>query len=203
MQEAITNMVQSGQELAQYLMRRGFNLQEGGVLAEQQYFFSELLRTRPEIQLVGEIGFNAGFSAVTFLGTREDTSLISFDLMEYDYSEYCKSYVNEEFPGRHTLVPGDSTKTVLAWKAENTAVQFDLIFIDGGHDSETACADIDNMRRLAHSNTLVVMDDLVPEKSWGEGPTYAWNQAIEQGKIREITRCETTTRRWGVGTYII
>jgi hypothetical protein len=53
-----------------------------------------------------------------------------------------------------------------------------LILIDGGHDYEVAAADLRNARSLARSDSLVVMDDVVPWKSFGQGPAQVWQKAV-------------------------
>ena len=60
-----------------------------------------------------EIGFNAGHSALLFLAiTPPETKVVSFDLGEYAYVFAAKRYIDSVFPGRHTLVTGDSTNTI-------------------------------------------------------------------------------------------
>ena len=46
---------------------------------------------------------------------------------------------------------------------------FDLIFIDGGHDIETAKSDLALAHSLSHSHTVVIMDDVLPSVYWGRG----------------------------------
>jgi hypothetical protein len=86
------------------------------------------------------------------------------------------------FPGRHSLILGDSRITVPAY-SEQRVRPFDLILIDGGHSYEVAAADLNNARSLALANTLVIMDDIVPWQPWGEGPTRAWQKAISAGWV--------------------
>ena len=94
-----------------------------------------------------EIGFNAGHSALLFLAiTPPTTKVVSFDLGEYAYVFAAKRYIDSLFPGRHTLVTGDSTVTIPKYEEQvahrmkdiNTAppMRFDIIFIDGGHQND-------------------------------------------------------------------
>ncbi|MCA9335131.1 class I SAM-dependent methyltransferase [Candidatus Saccharibacteria bacterium] len=143
------------------------------------------LAQQPGVKRIAEIGFNAGMSSYAFLYANPDATVVSFDLGEYDYGPPAKDIIDEEFPGRHELIFGDSTKTVLEYHAAHPEEKFDLIFIDGGHDYETARADIRNMRKLAAENAIVVTDDLTPWLAWGEGPHRAWTEAIEWGVIEQ------------------
>ena len=148
-----------------------------------------------------EIGFNAGHSALLFLAiTPPETKVVSFDLGEYAYVFVAKRYIDSVFPGRHTLVTGDSTITipkyeehVAHWrKNPDTAppLRFDFIFIDGGNQNDIPMKDIINSQRLiAGANTLVAIDDIcrVPERHahYTIEPTKAWAQMVRSGVISE------------------
>ena len=66
-----------------------------------------------------------------------------------------------------------------------------MIFIDGGHDYETAYADLLNCKQLAHSETIVIMDDIVKNKryeaEWTIGPSKAWNNLIKLNMLKELS----------------
>jgi len=148
-----------------------------------------------------EIGFNAGHSALLFLAiTPPETKVVSFDLGEYAYVFAAKRYIDSVFPGRHTLVTGDSTFTIPNYEEQvahrmnnpNSAPphRFDLIFIDGGHQDDIPLKDIMNSQRLARSpDTIVAIDDIcrVPTRHahYTVEPTKAWEQMIDAGFIRE------------------
>jgi predicted O-methyltransferase YrrM len=91
-------------------------------------------------------------------------------LGEHRSSRIAKKLIDERFPGRHTLICGDSRKTVPEFKASNPDLRFDLVFIDGGHDYEVPKADLLNMRELASEGTAVILDDLIPWFAFGRGP---------------------------------
>ena len=148
-----------------------------------------------------EIGFNAGHSALLFLAiTPPETKVVSFDLGEYAYVFAAKRYIDSVFPGRHTLVTGDSTVTIpkyeeqVAHRMKNpeTAppLRFDFIFIDGGHQNDIPMKDILNSQRLASGpHTLVAIDDICRDTShhahYTIEPTKAWAQMISCGVITE------------------
>jgi predicted O-methyltransferase YrrM len=106
-----------------------------------------------------EIGFNAGHSSEFFLLNSEAT-VISFDLGEHDYGKECKKYIDLRFPGRHTLILGDSTETLKTF-ADINPLKFDFIFINGGYHYNVALSDIIQCQRLAHPNSIVLVDDVV------------------------------------------
>jgi FkbM family methyltransferase len=148
-----------------------------------------------------EIGFNGGHSALLFLSiTPPETKVVSFDLGEYAYVFAAKRYIDSVFPGRHTLVTGDSTTTIPNYeeqvahrlKIKETAppLKFDLIFIDGGHQDDIPLKDILNSQRLARDDkTIVAIDDICRNPSrhahYTVEPTKAWDQMVHTGVITE------------------
>lgn len=170
------------------------------------------LAARPGVGLVCEIGFNAGFSSWAFLQASPSVRVCSFDLAHYVYSRPAKAHIDELFPGRHTLIPGDSRSTVPRFVAEHPGLQFDLLFIDGDHTLEGARADLENLRPLAAPGAMVVMDDITPWEPWGVGPTRAWLEAVEaryvahRALFRDGVAVATieppASRSWAVGQYV-
>ena len=199
-------------EIEQYLRSRGEEITEGSTSAEELEFFVQLLKDNPEIQFVGEIGFNAGISSCAFLYARGNIRVISFDIGTHKYVKDAKEFIDARFSGRHTLVWGNSLETVPSFAEHNPDTKFGLIFIDGGHDYHTVITDLRNMRKLATQDTIIVMDDLTPWERWGRGPTKAWREAVGTGLIREIGvykngvsvenfKGSSPDRIWGVGYY--
>jgi predicted O-methyltransferase YrrM len=183
---------------------------EGSANAEQLAFL-RATADRDEIQRIGEIGFNAGFSSYAFLSANPRAHVTSFDLAEHEYVSTAKEHIDDEFPGRHTLIAGDSQQTIPLFADSGHDITFDLIFIDGGHTYDVALADIRNMKRLAHASTVLIFDDLLPHKPWGEGPIRAWREAIDAGIVVqsglfqdgvevEAVRPDAA-RGWAVGRY--
>jgi len=153
---------------------------------------------------VMEIGFNAGHSAEVFLENNKTLILTSFDLGLHNYVKTSKEYIDSVYPGRHTLIIGDSNVTVPEYSINNKDVKFDVIFIDGGHEYTIAKADLENCFKLAHKDTIVIIDDTIFKKQWVQhytiGPTRTWTEHLEQNKIIEINRREYQPGRgmcWG------
>jgi predicted O-methyltransferase YrrM len=198
-------------EMISFLKDRGqWPLAEGSSSPEQQDYLRRLVR-RSSARLVGEIGFNAGFSSLTFLSASTDVQVVSFDIASRDVVGHAKEFVDAKYPDRHELIIGDSTLSVPRYRMQQPATYFDIVFIDGGHDYETVREDISNMRALSHPGTSVVIDDLTPWLWWGEGPTRAWTEAISHGTIvpveifkdgRLVRDIEPPGERsWALGRY--
>jgi len=169
---------------------------EGYVTEAQQTFFTSFLQNEKRIITIAEIGFNAGHSSETLLLARPNTQVTSFDLMMHDYTATGKKYIDIKYPGRHTMVAGDSRVTVNKFAKENPGVTFDLIFIDGGHGYDIAKTDIMNMKKLARADTLVVFDDIQYKR-----PRRAWERCVEKGIVEEIERFGNNERMWVLGKY--
>lgn len=102
-----------------------------------------------------EIGFNAGHSALLYLLANPYSMIHFFDLGEHRYSRLCFDYLNEKFPGRLSVIWGDSTVTI----PQYPNCLFDFIHIDGGHTRFIAESDVHNCRSLAKSHARVMIDD--------------------------------------------
>jgi predicted O-methyltransferase YrrM len=179
------------------------NVTEGYTTEAQRRHIQALIQQyAPNAKRILEIGFNAGHSADNFLKMNKDIQVVSFDLGEHDYGKPAKAYIDATYPGRHTLILGDSTKTIPKYAS---SAPFDVIFIDGGHAYEVARDDLENCRRLGHSQTLLLMDDTVrtrPEwvRGHNEGPNRAWLECLTKNKVREFGFVDYTDGRgmsWG------
>lgn len=150
-----------------------------------------------------EIGFNGGHSSNFFLENSQ-ANIVSFDLNEHSYVKYGKIYIDTLYENRHTLITGDSTKTI----PEYHHSKFDLIFIDGGHTYNVSKLDLENCKRLADPNTIVIMDDTCFNNSWlapwNVGPNKAWLEAKSKNFIKENFTADYSIGRgmsWGLYNF--
>ncbi len=190
-----------------YLKSRGFTFFEGYSQEVQQQVLDLIKLTDKENINIMEIGFNAGHSAEVFLQNNPTARLTSFDFGSHDYVMPAKEYIDYAFPDRHTLLLGDSKMSIPLFLMSNKGKTFDFIFIDGGHDYETAKADLTNCFKLAHKDTIVVMDDTMYKNEWehsyNTGPTQVWREFLQENKIIEINKrdyCPGRGMSWG--TYV-
>ncbi len=175
--------------LSEYLKSKGFSCFEGysQQVPKQVERLKELIKGNNIIEVM-EIGFNAGHSAEIFLSTNLNIKLTSFDIGIHNYTAIGKEYIDITYPNRHTLILGDSTQSVVKYIEENPNKKFDLLFIDGGHEYGVAKADITNCKRLAHKDSVVIVDDIVKNgiRSWNLGPNRAWKEELENKSIKEL-----------------
>ena len=193
--------------ISEFLSTRDFNTYEGNSQEIPRQVKDLIELTKNSNISVMEIGFNAGHSAEIFLKNNPSLTLTSFDLGSHEYILTAKEYIDITYPNRHTLILGDSTKTVPKYINDNLEKKFDIIFIDGGHDYNIAKSDLENCRNLANKDTIVIIDDTIYTKSWVRsytvGPTRTWNEHIKNGTITNINNVDYINGRgmsWG--TYI-
>ncbi len=191
-------------KITQFLKSHGFHEFEGYSQQVPKQIEDLLYLTNRPINNVMEIGFNAGHSAELFLENNPSMTLTSFDLGAHPYVSTAKYFIDTVYPNRHTLILGDSRVTVPDYSKKNPQTRFDIIFIDGGHQYDIAKKDILNCIKLAHHDTLVLLDDTMYtpawEKNWTIGPTRAWIEQVQEGKIIEFFRRDYAPGRgmsWG------
>ena len=190
--------------LASFLNNSGLNMVEGYSQQIPEQVEDLLnLTNKPNINIM-EIGFNGGHSAEVFLQNNKDLTLTSFDLGVHNYVIPAKKYIDANYPNRHTLILGDSRKTIPNYLEKNKDIKFDIIFIDGGHDYEIANEDMKNCFHLAHKDTIVILDDTIfikeLNREWNIGPTRTWLEYLHQNKIIELNRKHYSPGRgmtWG------
>lgn len=170
----------------------------GHIRSQEAKIFHEIIKMHPhKIQKVAEIGFCLGHSSESFLTIDSDITVVSFDMMYNWWNDLGKQYIDWKYPNRHQLVRGDSTKTVPEFINKNTNEIFDLIFIDGGHEYHVALQDIMNMKHLANSNTLLIVDDIEFNQV-----NDAWDFCVRKGIVEEIGRYTGFGLGCLVGRYI-
>lgn len=170
---------------------------------EQVAYVTDLLRRHPDIRTILEIGFNGGLSAAAMLEARDDTTVVSFDIGRWEYVRDAKALVDEKFPGRHTLVVGDSVDTVPRFDPARKGT-FDLAFIDGGHEAPVPAADIRNTLEFLKPGALVLVDDYCA--AYGRhGVIDAYDDAVAQGWYETVEGpFEGTERRgWIVARKVL
>jgi len=148
--------------------------------------------------LIIEIGFNAGHSAEVFL-KHTFARVVSFDLGDHVYVNKAKEYIDQNYPERHTLILGDSAKTVPRF-LRTLEDKPKLVFIDGNHSYEGALTDL---RNDWGKGTIIVMDDIVKEPTWNtdwtEGPGRAWKETVNENRASEICHFDYN---WGRGMVL-
>jgi len=179
----------------------------GAMPIQVDYYYR--LATLPLINTVCEVGFNAGHSVAVWLQANEKSYVYNFDFVEIPYQAATIDYLKGRFGSRFELIQGDSTVVVPKWADEHPNVKCDLISIDGGHSEAVAYADMKNFAKLAHVDTLVVLDDICRNclgkaGGWTAGPTAAWDRAVSEKILRPVKRYDNDEwhRGWCVARFV-
>jgi predicted O-methyltransferase YrrM len=135
-------------------------INEGYVTEDQIVRLQELIKEDSSIRRILEVGFNGGNSVATMLSVRNSIEVVSFDIGTHTYIAKAKKLIDAMFPARHTLVIGNSTKTIPEYFKNNKNHIFDAAFIDGGHHGNVPYLDIMNVCKLVKPGGLIVIDDL-------------------------------------------
>jgi predicted O-methyltransferase YrrM len=169
----------------------GVEIHEGSICQPEADYLSGLVRDRGAIR-VAQVGLGYGWSAWAFLSANPDLVLKSFDLGGHPAiaDGSVQRVIETHFPGRHTVVLGDSRVTLLEDRAS-----YDLVFIDGGHDVDTALADLIN---LSSPGCVVVIDDL---DDGYPGVQRAWEAMKVTKAVWELARFTDGSHGWAIGVY--
>ena len=181
---SIANNFAYGNSIDQFLQTAGYNLRndiEGHSKSEHFEKFHQIFNQNKHIKTITEIGFNAGHSCQFFLQkivenntqSIKEIEMVSFDIILHDYCFYSKVYIDKAFPKMHLLIAGDSNEAVQMYHSLNPLKKFDLIFIDGDHTYQKALLDIENMKNLAHKDTILIIDNIAPHRGVGIQVCYS------------------------------
>jgi len=107
-----------------------------------------------------EFGFNTGWSSALLLTMFSNVKVSSIEIADIDSAKEGVKILEQKFPGRHSIVWGDSQKIckdVMTGKKKLPLDMYDLAFIDGGHWPEIVQKDIELSMYLGIKN--FVFDD--------------------------------------------
>jgi predicted O-methyltransferase YrrM len=172
---------------------------EGSAISEQIDYYYTFLKNNKHIKRIVEIGFNAGVSAATFLASRDDIQVISFDIGMHNYVLKIKKELDKMFPGRHSLIIGDS-KDVLPMINNffNISQQpVDLLFVDGDHRDPMPLIDIQNALKWIGSQGVLIVDDICAIHG-SMGVNQAVEKCLNEKKIVLLEHKLARDRGWGV-----
>lgn len=144
------------------------------LLSEKRYNLFSIAR---KAKYIMEIGFNAGHSALIYLLANNSSKIQFFDIGYHRYSKLCYDFLDREFPGRLSIMWGDSLVTVPIF---HTYIKYDLIHIDGGHSTEIAYGDIMNCKRFTHPDSIIIFDDTETEHLYDMLRTMFTNGQLKQ-----------------------
>lgn len=142
-----------------------------------------LLKLSENKSKICEIGVNAGHSLLLMVSANPEAEYLIFDLNGHAYTKPCVDYIKNAYPStKITEVYGDSNVTLKQYIESNELHTFDLIHIDGGHETETVENDFTHTQKLLTKDGIVIFDDY----NFGNIKTVIDNY-VDKGVISEYT----------------
>ena len=143
-----------------------------------------LLKLSENKSKICEIGVNAGHSLLLMVSNNPEAEYLIFDLGGHAYTRPCVQYIKDAFPNtKITEVYGDSNITLKQYIDSNDFHTFDLIHVDGGHDTTTVENDFTNTKYMLARNGIVIFDDYNFENIRNAIDNY-----VDKGVISEYTK---------------
>ncbi|ELT90662.1 hypothetical protein CAPTEDRAFT_212787 [Capitella teleta] len=133
----------------------GYSLKYKG----ESLVFWNIITRIPHIETVCETGFNTGSGTLLWLTAKPNVHVYSFDIGDHPYAKPMADYIQEQFPGRHNITWGDSTKTLPLFVKKNPRIQCDIIYVDGGHTYAVSKKDFENFSKLGYTGSVVILDN--------------------------------------------
>lgn len=119
-----------------------------------------LLRLCENKSKICEIGVNAGHSLLLMVSNNPKAEYLIFDLNGHRYTKPCVEYIKNAYPStKITEIYGDSNITLKEYINSNELHSFDLIHIDGGHETATVENDFTCTKELLTKDGIVIFDD--------------------------------------------
>ena len=172
-------------------------VKEGQSAPSQLAFFAEFLDKDKQVRDILEIGFNAGFSAGTFLACRGNITVKSIDIGTHDYILLAQKCLENQYPGRLQLVVGDSADVLPQLVRKNE--KYDMIYVDGGHEKNTPYSDINFSLQLVKPGGYILVDDYHINMKGVQPDVFAAVQSfLKAGRLVQIGHFAQDQRETGI-----
>jgi predicted O-methyltransferase YrrM len=166
----------------------------GSINKAQQAFLYTFLQEHSEIKNVLETGFHVGLSAAIMMEARPDIRVVSSDIFWFDYTRRAKLLLDIYYPGRSTLLAGNSVNTLPTF-FNTVPYTPDFVFIDGGHERPVPYIDLYHILNHIKTGTPIMIDDYCQEHGQN-GVIEAVNRFIELGVLETVQFHKFEDRGW-------
>jgi predicted O-methyltransferase YrrM len=173
-------------------------IQVGSINEGQQKFIQKFLEEHNHVKNILETGFHVGLSAATMLAVRPDIRVTSFDIFWFDYTRRAKLFLDIAFPGRNTLIAGNSINTLPTFFNSFPTYSPDFVFIDGGHERPIPYIDMWYILNHVRPGTWVMIDDYCDEHG-SQGVIEAVNTILKDGILTDVMVYKSNDRGWVFG----
>lgn len=106
-----------------------------------------------------EIGTNGGHTALWLLHHHPGLHYTGVDICRHHYTQKAVDHLKQLFPGRVDFHAGDSIE-ILPKLASSTSRPFDIVHIDGAHDTHHVVQDFLLSSRLCVPFAWIIFDDM-------------------------------------------
>lgn len=174
--------------ICKFLENRNIKIKQGYITqvdehANQIITYLKSICDVTTINKVIEIGFLAGHSAELFLKLNDQVNVVSIDEGVLQSVKAGKDYIDLNYPNRHTLINGNSNNILKDENCIVSQVKYDIIFIDGSFKYDIVKQDIILSKKLAHSNTIVIINNVLKNKNWMKYWTQETSNAVDWLKM--------------------
>ena len=132
---------------------------------------------------------------------REDIEVVAFDPLRHGYVTGCGRFISDKYHKRFMLIGGGMSESIALLASYLGQKRFDMIYIDSGSYPQTAsfrwCSDslvgedLESSIYLAHSKSVVFMENVKPYSNTGVDAFNAWDSLVQSGRLREISEPNT------------
>jgi hypothetical protein len=157
--------------ICEFLKMRNIKIRQGYITQVDEHANKLLTHLKSvcdlnNIKNVIEIGFLAGHSAELFLKLNNHVNVTSIDDGALQSVSAGKEYINLNYPNRHTLIKGNSNIILNNDKLNDSQLKYDIILIDGSFKYDIVKQDIILSKKLAHSDTILIINNVLKNKFW-------------------------------------
>lgn len=136
---------------------------------------------------VCETGFGGGHGALYSLLICSDCHIYIFSDKGRPYSEPVATYLEKEYPGRLSMIWGDSNVTMPKFKQDDPSVNCDFAMIDGARSYNGAKADTIHFANLVTSGTTPTIQHDCPIPGLNDtvnGVCRGWHELAKNGCVQ-------------------
>lgn len=164
----------------------------GSINQGQMEFMTDILKKNPSIKKILETGFHIGVSAATFLDVRSDIEVTSFDIFWFDYTRKAKLLVDKYYPCRTILIAGNTIGSLSSY-LDRTKDEYDLVFIDGGHEWPIPYYDLQIILSRVKEGTIILIDDYC-EAHGKQGVIRSVDEILKKGLLSDVYLIQSSDR---------
>jgi len=200
----LTPLLDAATRIAESFMNKTgiFNAMGGIFSVPEEVQYYARLANLPNVSVICDIGFNAGHSAITFLESNTNATVISFDINKLPWTMNSVAYVQDKYKNRFHFVQGDSGHSMQRAAKNSTimhGLKCDLLSVDGNHSY--LWHDVWAGYFVSRFHAYVVADDYASHMT---KILSDWNHAIKKKIIKEID-CHKDVqpgRGWCLAIYL-